>query len=156
MNNANLLGLLPAPTAVGSGDLLGHWLWFNLLVILLSATAAFVIANLDAVVAKNIVWLQLYEVARGAAAKWASIGWLLNWVQSLKLHIQIIVVQFKLSRTLSRCRKLVRKNEELRRLQINHILLNSGGRSEVDDVFGDVNGIDGHNVNGGKWPNASS
>jgi hypothetical protein len=41
-------------------------------------------------------------------------------------------------------------------LQVKHVLLDSSGGSDIDNVSGNVNGIDGHNMCGAKWPNEKS
>jgi hypothetical protein len=64
-------------TRVGSGDWLGHWLWFNLLVITLAAIciSAFVKLLLKSVVSQLRACdrFNLNKLKRGLVAKWALI-----------------------------------------------------------------------------------
>src|ERR1035441_5671351 len=95
--NLLLLGKTEGVTGVGSSVLLGHWS-MQLFIILFATTAAFVIAYLYAVNVEFRVRLQIYKIACSAAAKGASIGWLLNWMQSLKLSFKIVVIERKSTR----------------------------------------------------------
>ena len=139
--------------AVGSGDLLGHWSRFQVTLIGLAALwiAALVMGNLPSLHKENRMLRQLYNLACSSATIKAYICRLGDWLKILKLAAKLTILYLKTRYLRRKLRILLDENIKLRSLQINHVLGQSGGRGDSDNLFGSIGGA--HNSGGAKWPN---
>ena len=147
---------LTAPIAVGSGDLLGCWLWFNLFIISLAAfwVGAFVITNLPTLREKILVRLQVCKLASSPLAIWTLITGLINWLKILKLAAKLTVLDLKTRYLRRKCRVLLHEQRALLLQKVNHVLAQTRRGSDSDDVFCGVNST--HKSNARKQLNEKS
>ena len=160
MHTNNLLEQPQGVTAVGSGDWLGHWSLFNLLIELLLAlgVGTLIVCSFKAKhpLLDNMALSVSQKIASLLVAIWIQMTGLRDWLIILKQAAQLAILDLKLRNLRAKADNLICENVNLRRLHIKQVLLNAGGRADADDVSGNINGIDGHNVNGAKWPNVES
>jgi hypothetical protein len=147
-----------APTAVGSGDLLGHWSLLNLFIELLLTLwiGTFIVCSLKSKhrLLHDVALFVSDKIAGIPAAMWTQMAGLRDWLKILKLAAKLAHLYLEGRYLRFKLRVLAREQRKLLLHQVNHVLGKTGGASNPNNLFGGVGGT--HNSGGVKWPNDES